>query len=189
MRLEYNENQEKELRITEIEAILENDLYENEVEEHCLEIELQFLQGNKNTYDGLHQKAGSKNVFEIHGSTSRNYCVKCGAEYPVDYIFESDGIPICPKCNRPVRPDVVLYGEKLPMDTLYKATTAISKADCLIVGGTSLQVWPAAGIVSYFKGDYMVVINKDHLPIGLGDGDLQINDSLGNVFREIKKYI
>ena len=139
--------------------------------------------------DGLHQKAGSKNVFEIHGSTSRNYCVKCGAEYPVDYIFESDGIPICPKCNRPVRPDVVLYGEKLPMDTLYKATTAISKADCLIVGGTSLQVWPAAGIVSYFKGDYMVVINKDHLPIELGDGDLQINDSLGNVFREIKKYI
>lgn len=113
--------------------------------------------------------------------------------YTIDKIYTrkvaAHGIPICPKCNRPVRPDVVLYGEKLPMDTLYKATTAISKADCLIVGGTSLQVWPAAGIVSYFKGDYMVVINKDHLPIELGDGDLQINDSLGNVFREIKKYI
>lgn len=132
--------------------------------------------------DGLHQKAGSKNVFEIHGTTQRTYCAKCGKEYPYDYIFKNnEKIPKC-DCRGLIRPDVTLYGEKLPNDAVNKAIEAISKADCLIVGGTSLAVYPASTFLSYFSGDYLVAINLDKIDLCLGNDDLQINEPLGKVF-------
>ena len=138
--------------------------------------------------DGLHQAAGSKNVFELHGSTLRNYCTRCGKFYPVSFIEEAgktgDGIPRCTDCGGVVKPDVVLYEEGLDEATLEGAMNAIRAADVLIVGGTSLAVYPAAGLLRYFKGDTLVVINKQptpsdgmanlllHMPIGqaLGRG-------------------
>ena len=138
--------------------------------------------------DGLHQAAGSKNVFELHGSTLRNYCTRCGKFYPVSFIEEAgktgDGIPRCTDCGGVVKPDVVLYEEGLDEATLEGAVNAIRAADVLIVGGTSLAVYPAAGLLRYFKGDTLVVINKQptpadgmanlllHMPIGqaLGRG-------------------
>ena len=138
--------------------------------------------------DGLHQAAGSKNVLELHGSTLRNYCTRCGKFYPVSFIEEAgktgDGIPRCTDCGGVVKPDVVLYEEGLDEATLEGAVNAIRAADVLIVGGTSLAVYPAAGLLRYFKGDTLVVINKQptpadgmanlllHMPIGqaLGRG-------------------
>ena len=138
--------------------------------------------------DGLHQAAGSKNVFELHGSTLRNYCTRCGKFYPVSFIEEAgktgNGIPRCTDCGGVVKPDVVLYEEGLDEATLEGAVNAIRAADVLIVGGTSLAVYPAAGLLRYFKGDTLVVINKQptpadgmanlllHMPIGqaLGRG-------------------
>ena len=138
--------------------------------------------------DGLHQAAGSKNVWELHGSTLRNYCTRCGKFYPVSFIEEAgktgDGIPRCTDCGGVVKPDVVLYEEGLDEATLEGAVNAIRAADVLIVGGTSLAVYPAAGLLRYFKGDTLVVINKQptpadgmanlllHMPIGqaLGRG-------------------
>ena len=138
--------------------------------------------------DGLHQAAGSKIVFELHGSTLRNYCTRCGKFYPVSFIEEAgktgDGIPRCTDCGGVVKPDVVLYEEGLDEATLEGAVNAIRAADVLIVGGTSLAVYPAAGLLRYFKGDTLVVINKQptpadgmanlllHMPIGqaLGRG-------------------
>ena len=138
--------------------------------------------------DGLHQAAGSKKVFELHGSTLRNYCTRCGKFYPVSFIEEAgktgDGIPRCTDCGGVVKPDVVLYEEGLDEATLEGAVNAIRAADVLIVGGTSLAVYPAAGLLRYFKGDTLVVINKQptpadgmanlllHMPIGqaLGRG-------------------
>lgn len=142
--------------------------------------------------DGLHQKAGSKNVFEIHGTTQRNYCSKCGKSYPVDFLYESkDSTPKC-ACGGLIRPDVTLYGEgfPLPKASVSGALEAISKADMLIVGGTSLQVYPASQFITYFSGEHLVVINKEKLDIILNpETDLMITDSLGNVFQEINQWL
>ena len=109
--------------------------------------------------DGLHQKAGSKKVYELHGSVERNYCVRCGKEHTLDYVLESDGVPRCCKCGGMVRPDVVMYGEALPWDVWTDAEEAISECDVLIVGGTSLTVNPAASLVSAYEGEHLVIIN------------------------------
>lgn len=140
--------------------------------------------------DGLHQKAGSKNVFEIHGTTRRNYCSKCGKEYAPDFIFNSkDAIPKC-KCRGQIRPDVTLYGEHLPNGAVGGAAEAIWNADMLIVGGTYLTVYPAASFISNFHGEHLVVINQEKIKVVLNPNtDLMITDSLGNVFREIDKWI
>ena len=140
--------------------------------------------------DGLHQKAGSKNVFEIHGTTQRNYCSKCKMEYHSDFIFNTkEAIPKC-ECRGLIRPDVTLYGENLPKDAVNNAIKAICDADCLIIGGTSLKVYPAAGFTSYFSGKHLIVINKEKLDVSLNeDTDLMIQDSLGNVFSKIEKIL
>lgn len=109
--------------------------------------------------DGLHQAAGSKNVYELHGSVYRNYCMNCNESYSLDFIQKSSGIPFCEKCKGIVKPDVVLYGEGLPGQVIENAINAILKADTLIVGGTSLEVNPAASLVEYFKGAKLVIIN------------------------------
>ena len=136
--------------------------------------------------DGLHQKAGSKNVFEIHGSTERNYCMRCGKKYPPDFIYDSpDPVPRC-ACGGVVRCDVTLYGESLPEDAVDHAIDAISRADMLIIGGTSLRVYPAASFISYFRGKYTAVINREPLDLGLeGDGYVQINAPIGEVLSQI----
>lgn len=110
--------------------------------------------------DGLHQAAGSKNVFELHGSVHRNYCVNCNEFYDVDFILNSKEIPTCTKCGGRVKPDVVLYEEGLDDDVIRGSIDAISKADTLIIGGTSLVVYPAAGLINYFKGKNLILINK-----------------------------
>lgn len=135
--------------------------------------------------DGLHQKAGSKKVYELHGTTRRNYCSCCKKEYPSDYLFESrDVVPKC-ECGGIIRPYVTLYEEGLPEDAVSGAINAISNADMLIIGGTSLRVYPAAGYVHYFKGKHLVVINKEELDVRLdGENDLFICASLGDVFKE-----
>lgn len=140
--------------------------------------------------DGLHQKAGSKNVFEIHGTTKRNYCSKCKIEYHSDFIFNTkETIPKC-ECRGLIRPDVTLYGENIPKDAVNNAIKAICDADCLIIGGTSLKVYPAASFISYFSGRHLIVINKEKLDVLLNkDTDLMIEDSLGNVFSEIEKIL
>ncbi len=118
--------------------------------------------------DGLHQAAGSKTVYELHGSTLRNFCTRCGKFYGVDFIEEAagqgDGVPRCTECGAVVKPDVVLYEEGLDDATVTGAVRAISQADLLIVGGTSLAVYPAAGLLRYFRGDALVVINKQPTP-------------------------
>lgn len=113
--------------------------------------------------DGLHQKAGSENVLELHGSALRNYCLSCGAFFPVDYILSSEGVPVCSLCGGTVKPDVVLYGENLHPAVLQKTAEEIEKADLLIVGGTSLAVYPAASFVDFFKGT-LAVVNKSPTP-------------------------
>lgn len=111
--------------------------------------------------DGLHQMAGSQNVIELHGTAKRNYCVDCGKEYSLDYVMESEGIPYCEECGGLVRPDVVMYNEALSTHALYEAEELIYNADVLIVGGTSLQVFPAAGLVDAYQGDNLIIINRD----------------------------
>lgn len=140
--------------------------------------------------DGLHQKAGSKNVFEIHGTTKRNYCSKCKIEYHSDFIFNTkETIPKC-ECRGLIRPDVTLYGENLPEDAVNNAIKSICDADCLIIGGTSLKVYPAASFISYFSGRHLIVINKEKLDVLLNEKtDLMIEDSLGSVFSEIEKIL
>ena len=134
--------------------------------------------------DGLHQKAGSKNVFELHGSVLRNYCMDCGKFFDLDYILDDgrwqDGIPRCDSCGGVVKPDVVLYEESLDENCLAGAIDAIGKADVLIIGGTSLAVYPAAGLIRYFAGNKLVLINKQPTPYD-GRADLVINDSIGKV--------
>lgn len=110
--------------------------------------------------DGLHSKAGSKTVYELHGSVLRNYCVDCFKKFGPDYIVKSSGIPKCDNCGGIVRPDVVLYDEELDEDVWNKAAEAVSKADCLVVVGTSLTVYPAAQMLSYFKGANLILVNK-----------------------------
>lgn len=135
--------------------------------------------------DGLHQKAGSKTVFELHGSTLRNYCTKCGKFFDVDYIADSKGVPKCDKCGGLVKPDVVLYEEGLDNNTVNGAVNAISNADCLIVAGTSLTVYPAAGFIRYFRGKYFVLINRDETAAD-SSADLVIHDSVGKVLSQIE---
>ena len=139
--------------------------------------------------DGLHQKAGSKNVYEIHGTTLKNHC-DC-REYDENYIFDSDEpVPKCPHCKKLIRPNVVLYGESLPDEAVEESLYTLHKADMLIIGGTSLQVYPAASFIYEFSGDHMVVINKEELKVQLNDKtDIVFTDSLGNVFNEINKRI
>ena len=137
--------------------------------------------------DGLHTAAGSKNVYEIHGSTRRNYCTKCGKKYPVDYIYESkEAIPRC-DCGGVVRCDVTLYEEALPERAVSGAINAIKSADMLIIGGTSLTVYPAASYIKYFCGKHLAVINKDPLNIPLDtQKDIEINLPIGEVFSKCK---
>ena len=137
--------------------------------------------------DGLHQKAGSKNVLELHGSIERNYCQICGKEYELDYILESESIPRC-ECGGIVKPDVVLYEEGLDDNTVIKSIEAISNCDLLIIGGTSLNVYPAAGFINYFRGSHLVLINRDSTSYD-SMCDLVIHDSIGKVFEQIKKEI
>lgn len=136
--------------------------------------------------DGLHQKAGSKRVYELHGTTMRNYCNQCGKEYESDYIFESkEYIPRC-QCGGIVRPYVTLYEEGLPEDAVNGAINTIANADMLIIGGTSLKVYPAASYIQYFIGKHLVVINREKLDVKLDtNNDLFICDSLGSVFKEL----
>ena len=132
--------------------------------------------------DGLHQAAGSKMVYELHGSVHRNYCQKCGAFYDARYMLERKGIPKCEKCGGIIKPDVVLYEEGLDDATIRGAIHAISHADVLIIGGTSLTVYPAAGLIDYYKGKKLVLINKTATPMD-GRADLVINERIGEVFR------
>ena len=135
--------------------------------------------------DGLHQLAGSKRVYELHGSIHRNYCTKCKESYDAQFILNSSGIPKCVKCGNVVKPDVVLYEEALDDKTINGAVNAISKADTLIVAGTSLTVYPAAGLVRYFAGKNLVLINKTATQLD-GNADLVIYDSVGKTLSEIK---
>ena len=135
--------------------------------------------------DGLHQRAGSVNVAEVHGSTLRNYCSRCGRKFPADYIFKSTGdYPVCDACGGMVRPDVTLYGEMLPEAELYKADSYIRGAELLIVGGTSLTVWPAAGYVSRFRGSHLVIINRDSTAYDRS-ADLVFHESIGEVLSQV----
>ena len=133
--------------------------------------------------DGLHQKAGSKNVFELHGSVLRNYCMKCNKFYDAEFIFNNEGIPRC-ECGGVIKPDVVLYEEGLNQETVTKSILAIEKADLMIVAGTSLTVYPASGLLNYFRGKNLVLINKDVTSFD-NKADLVINESLGKVFKKI----
>ena len=133
--------------------------------------------------DGLHQKAGSKNVLELHGSVLRNYCMKCKKFHSAEFIKESEGIPRC-SCGGIVKPDVVLYEEGLDQDTIEESVMAIYNADMLIVAGTSLTVYPAAGLLRYFRGNRLVLINRDKTPYD-SSADLVIHDSLGKVFGQL----
>lgn len=134
--------------------------------------------------DGLHQMAGSKNVFELHGSVHRNYCENCRKFYNLDDMLNLDGIvPHCEECGSIVKPDVVLYEEALDDEVVNKAISAISKADLLIIGGTSLMVYPAAGFINYFKGKNIVVINKDNIKLNKNNV-LEINESIGEVLNK-----
>ncbi len=138
--------------------------------------------------DGLHQAAGSKNVYELHGSTLRNFCMNCGMPYGIDFIEKSasapDGIPRCEKCGGIIKPDVVLYEEGLDENVIDGALEAISSADTLIIGGTSLVVYPAAGFIRNFRGQNLVMINKSATNAD-SNCDLVIHDSLGKVFEKI----
>lgn len=135
--------------------------------------------------DGLHQKAGSKVVYELHGTTFQNFCARCGKIFPPTYIFEStEEIPRC-SCGGMVRPYVTLYEESLPADAVEGAVRAIAGADMLIVGGTSLSVYPAASYIDYFRGKHLVVINREPLRISLRDSDLEINGDIGKVFSSL----
>lgn len=133
--------------------------------------------------DGLHQKAGSKIVYELHGSVLRNYCMKCHKFYDAEYVFKSNGIPKC-SCGGVIKPDVVLYEEGLDEDTIRNSIYAIHNADLLIIAGTSLTVQPASGLINYFKGKNLVLINRDSTPYDY-KADLVINDSLGMVFSKL----
>ncbi len=133
--------------------------------------------------DELHQKAGSKKVYELHGSVLRNFCMKCGKSYTAEGVFASEGVPKC-ECGGIIKPDVVLYEESLDDSVVTGAISAIANAEMLIVGGTSLTVYPASGLINYFRGKKLVLINRDQTSYDYR-ADLVINDSLGNVFRQI----
>ena len=131
--------------------------------------------------DGLHQAAGSREVLELHGSVHRNYCTRCGKFFDLSAILEMEGVPRC-ECGGIIKPDVVLYEEGLDQTTLQRAVRYIQEADVLIIGGTSLTVYPAAGLIDYYKGKKLVLINKIATPMD-GRADLVINERIGEVFR------
>lgn len=134
--------------------------------------------------DNLHQMAGSKNVLELHGSVHRNYCMKCGKYFDANFMVKSKGVPKC-TCGGTVKPDVVLYEEGLNEEILGKAIDCIRNSDVLIIGGTSLVVYPAAGLINYFKGNKLILINKSSTSMDR-KADLVINESIGKVFESIK---
>ena len=145
--------------------------------------------------DGLHQKAGSKTVYELHGSVKRNYCEKCGASYSLEYVMDPENceghVPFCSRvkdngevCGGRIKPDVVLYEEPLDNDVMEGALRAIMEADCMIIGGTSLNVYPAAGLIDYFHGKHLVLINRDSTPFD-SRADLVIHDKIGEVLGEV----
>lgn len=134
--------------------------------------------------DGLHQAAGSQKVYELHGSVHRNYCERCHALYDARYVLESEGVPKCEACGGALKPDVVLYEEGLDMATLQGATEAIRRADVLIVGGTSLTVYPAAGLIDYYQGNKLVLINKSVTPMD-SRADLLLQGSIGEIFEKM----
>ena len=133
--------------------------------------------------DGLHQAAGSKEVLELHGSVHRNYCMRCGKFYDAGYMLHAEGIPTC-ECGGMIKPDVVLYEEGLDNDTISESVRAISQAQVLIIGGTSLAVYPAASLIDYFRGEHLVVINKSPTPRDRY-ADLLIQEPIGQVFSQI----
>ena len=130
--------------------------------------------------DGLHQKAGSKKVYELHGSVLRNYCTRCGKFYPAEFVKNSTGVPTC-TCGGIVKPDVVLYEEGLNQTTIEKSVEAIAEADLLIVAGTSLTVYPAAGLIRYYQGNRRVLINRDETPYD-EEANLVFHEKLGDIF-------
>ncbi len=130
--------------------------------------------------DGLHQKAGSRNILELHGSIWRNHCTQCGKKWGIDSIRDSDSVPKC-DCGGVIRPDVVLYEEPLPWDVFEKAEEEVRHASLMIIGGTSLAVYPAAGLLDYFRGDHLVLINKSATPYD-SSADLVIREPIGKVF-------
>ena len=134
--------------------------------------------------DGLHQAAGSKTVYELHGSTLRNYCTRCGKFYDVDFIANSTGVPRCTECGGIVKPDVVLYEESLDQNLLSRALRYIAEADMLIIGGTSLNVYPAAGLIQYYSGRKLVLINKGAVARDL-TADLVLTDPIGEVLGQL----
>lgn len=133
--------------------------------------------------DGLHQAAGSRVVLELHGSVLRNYCENCGKSYDAEYILNSEGVPEC-SCGGSIKPDVVLYEEGLNQNTLQQAVHYISKADVLIIGGTSLAVYPAAGLIDYYNGNKLILINKTPTPRD-GAADLVVQGSIGEIFSQL----
>ena len=134
--------------------------------------------------DGLHQKAGSKRVYELHGSVHRNYCLKCGKSYSAEFILNSKGVPCC-GCGGLIKPDVVLYGEQLDNAVVTGAINAIAECDMLIIGGTSLAVYPAAGLINYYRGKRLVIINMS--PTGAdSSADLLIEERIGEVLSKIE---
>ena len=134
--------------------------------------------------DGLHQLAGSKKVYELHGSVLRNYCTDCETFYDLDYIINSDGVPVCKKCGAIIKPDVVLYEESLDDFTVRNAIDAIRQAELLVVCGTSLNVYPAAGLINYFRGKYLAIVNRDATSYDEGC-DIIIHDDLVKTFNQI----
>lgn len=134
--------------------------------------------------DGLHYDAGSREVLELHGSVRRNYCERCRKEYPVEYVVEADGVPMC-SCGGVIKPDVVLYEESLDSETMRKSVQYIRDAEVLIIGGTSLAVYPAAGFIDYFKGKHLVVINMAETNRD-GQADILIRERIGEVFDQIQ---
>ena len=133
--------------------------------------------------DGLHQKAGSRNVLELHGSVLRNYCERCHKFYDAHYILNSEGIPRC-SCGGMIKPDVVLYEEGLDSDTLNRAVRAIAEADVLIIGGTSLAVYPAAGLIDYYRGHKLILVNRTPTPRD-AEADLVVQGSIGEIFAQL----
>ncbi|MBQ7678569.1 MAG: NAD-dependent protein deacylase [Butyrivibrio sp.] len=134
--------------------------------------------------DGLHQAAGSKKVYELHGSVHRNYCEKCGKFFDFDYIADGEGVPHCDACGGRVKPDVVLYEEGLDMDVMQGAAEAIARADVLIIGGTSLAVYPAAGLIDYYRGHKLILINKQATPRDR-QADLVLQGPIGEILDQV----
>ncbi len=138
--------------------------------------------------DGLHQLAGSQNVYELHGSILRNYCLKCHTFYPLEKIIASTGIPHCDKCGGIIKPDVVLYEEGLDEDVLMNSIRVISQAEVLIVGGTSLVVQPAASLLRYYRGNKLILVNKGTTPYDQ-EANVVLHESLGKIFKEIDRIL